>query len=202
MDANEALKESEQKRLNLILNDLGAIETISVVSQYAFNESKEEYSTLAKIREKINTGDNEAIIELLILTTDVLRNFSSIDEEKRLSLSLGIEKTITRLKEFKNFLPKRRGQKPTDPAENLSVALQVQIFKNISGKTLEVSIEEVALHLNMGEEVVRKRWKDKHKEADQILNSMANCFESINADTKLDSAPPYLPRSPIRGTQQ
>lgn len=180
--AKKSMHESELKRLNKIFSTLGKHDESTVLSpRYFFQEDK--FSTLEKIQKSISEGDNQAIIELLIFTSDVLRTFEKIPKKNRLALANGLDESSNRLMEVKNFLPKKRGQKERTKEEEFPIAFYIQSYRKLTGVTLEVAREHVASVLGLKEDLVHKRWKKCHKEADSIINSLESAQNSVREVT-------------------
>ncbi len=90
-DASEKMAELEQKRLNAIFSTLGDIDT--QYSLRAFLDfSQDKFSTLSEIRNAVEAGDRKAMMILLDVVMDSLRNFEVLPQDVRDALANSIDK--------------------------------------------------------------------------------------------------------------
>jgi hypothetical protein len=160
-EASERWIELEQKRLNDIFATLGGIE--HSLPNLNFSQS-DEFSTLAKVRSRVEAGDRKAM-ELLTILSSTFRVFESLPQDVREALADGVEKMGDNLKNSEEFLPRRPGPKNADREEEFATAFQVEKIRHQQGKNLSDAIADVVEKTGLSESLVHKRWKRQHKEA-------------------------------------
>ena len=155
------------------------------------------FQTLAVIRSNVEAGDRGAMLDLLSIVADTLRNFSTAPEDARDSLAECLEAMRKSLEEAKGFLPRGRGERSIQSKRNQDrveffTAMAVEYSRRSDRWSLDVAIAKVAEESGLTESLVQKRWKRHHKEADASL-------ESANAILKKQGVEfPELPRHKMK----
>lgn len=147
-EASERLKELEQERLNGI------------------------FPTLGMVKNNIKAGDRGAMLGLLTVVADSLRNFDVLPQETRESLAGCLQTMESILEEYG---PRRRGEK-LSPAqkrkqvyEEFFTAMAVEYERRFKGSTLENAKFEVTEKTGLSSGVVHKRWNRHHKAVSDSL---------------------------------
>lgn len=181
-EASALWNESEQKRLNEIFATLGSVGPHATLSRRSFSQPC-EFSTLDKVRSCVEQGDRKAMVELLMITTDTLRVFEVLPTDVRAALADGLEKMRISLEESKQFLPKKRGQKPANFQEEYRTAMQVEFYRYFSGMSLEDARAKVEADSGLKDDLIHKRWKRHHESANSFLETMTQCLEVVSRVT-------------------
>jgi hypothetical protein len=170
-EASERWIELEQKRLNDIFAKLGGIE--HTLPSLNFPQS-DDYSTLDKVRRSVESGNRNAMLALLAISTDALRAYEVLPQKVREALADGLEKMRKNLEDSKGFLPRKRGQKSADSREEFTTAIDVEIIRYFQGKDLINAIADVAEESGLTESLVHKRWKRHHEDASGALGAISS----------------------------
>lgn len=176
-EACEAWDKLEQERLNNIFSELGNVET-KICPSLHFQQDE----TLEKVRNRLESGDREAMLMLLTISTDSLRALEILPQKVRLALADGLEKMRDNLQVTKGFLPRKRGERSNEEKRRREysvffTAMRVEHYRHDLDITLDEAEAKVADESNIKQDLVHKYWKKGHREGkrqiemiDSILN--------------------------------
>ncbi len=177
-EGKEKWIKSEQKRLNDIFAILGDVNK----ENSSLNFFQNEFETLDKVRNSIESGDRKAMLALLVIMADALHAFEVLPKDVREALADGLEKMCSNLHQARGFLPIKCGEsseieKQIQSNKEFWTALSVEHRRFYDGDKLDNAIEKVSEEKGLTESLVQKRWGKKHKVAKKTLEIMSGVLK-------------------------